>query len=456
MRVLKPNPWLASLGAMLAALTMSARIASADVTTDQDASLLVFPKVIADGTRDTLIQISNTKNNTVLAQCFYVNASPVNPFEPAGPLNPRQWIETGFNILLTKQQPTIWRVSTGRAVDPTDPAGTCRAVVSGNQVIQSCPGIDPGFRIPPMGLNLPGAPFEGELKCWEIDGGGAPYLGNSLKGEATIEGEAGAISTYTAIGVVGNQLDDDDKSLSLNNSEYNACPQRLVLPHLLTGGDDPGLLALPSLCDGGTENGNICESGADCPSSGNCDPVVGEGDLPVDTEITIVPCTEDFATQTRTQVNVDFFVYDELEIGISLDNQLVDCWETFRLSDLPPGIWDATRNGAALKTVISTNATSTAGQGILAVAENFRGNISDVPAGSDAVNLHVEGFRTGGDTIYLTTGVCDAQSGPIEGAECVKDQNCWYCDDASNNPDDVCANDDGCPSGSCITDGECR
>src|SRR6266849_4769859 len=60
--------------------------ARADVTTEKGASILIFPKVRADATYDTIIQITNTDNMVHLARCFYVNAA-------------NNWQETDFTIL---------------------------------------------------------------------------------------------------------------------------------------------------------------------------------------------------------------------------------------------------------------------------------------------------------------------------------------------------------------------
>src|SRR5262249_6995928 len=83
---------------------------------------LGFPRVISDGTRDTIIQITNTSNSMVHAHCFYVNGALTFPEFPPGPTNPPRWVETDFDIWLTKQQPTHWVVSKGRLVDSTDPS----------------------------------------------------------------------------------------------------------------------------------------------------------------------------------------------------------------------------------------------------------------------------------------------------------------------------------------------
>src|SRR5262249_10087900 len=58
--------------------------ARADVTTEQGASILAFPKVIADGTRETVIQITNISNAMVHAHCFYVNGGVTFPDGPDG------------------------------------------------------------------------------------------------------------------------------------------------------------------------------------------------------------------------------------------------------------------------------------------------------------------------------------------------------------------------------------
>lgn len=394
MRVLKPIPWLVAL---LAVFTLSAGVASADVTTDQSASILVFPKVIADGTRDTLIQISNTSNGVVFAHCYYVNASLEDPTLPEGPDNGRRWQETDFIMRLTRQQPTIWRVSTGRAVN-LGTSSTCTTVAGVSE--QDCPGIDPGL-VPTV--YAPGAPFEGELKCIQIMGDGNPVAGNALKGEATIEGASNLISTYNAIGIVGINGDvDGNLQLELDNNEYNACPRRLILPHLGQGiaSSDPGLDAL----------------GVTPPHR-------------VDTELTIVPCSEAFEAQEPTSLTVNIDVVDELELTQSVDGVDVECWFNRSLNTLrdPTGVLIEPSFSASRSTVLKTILRSSggSGSGILAVAENFRvNNSTQARTGSDAVNLLVEGLRADADTISLSAGGVCSPGSPIEGELCLADSDC--------------------------------
>jgi len=118
--MVKWNAFLSGLCGFVVALGLVAATARADVTTERGASILAFPKVLADGTADTIIQIANVSNSMVYARCFYLNAQLVDPTFPEGLKNPPLCQETDFTIWLTKQQPTQWRVSTGRVVDPTD------------------------------------------------------------------------------------------------------------------------------------------------------------------------------------------------------------------------------------------------------------------------------------------------------------------------------------------------
>ena len=152
--------------AALVGLAFTARPAAARVTTEQSASILVFPKVIADGTRDTIIQITNTSNNMRHAHCFYVNGALTNTVAPPGPLNPPLCTESDFDIWLTKQQPTHWVVSTGRLDNPLDKPCrvngrllNCDPSTTGGDGADCCDaGYDPGH-VPPV---VPD--FQGELK----------------------------------------------------------------------------------------------------------------------------------------------------------------------------------------------------------------------------------------------------------------------------------------------------
>ena len=72
MGVQKRIPWLFSLGVVLAAMALWGTRAGADVVSDRPGSVVIWPKVIADGTRDTIIKLTNTSNLQVYAHCEYV------------------------------------------------------------------------------------------------------------------------------------------------------------------------------------------------------------------------------------------------------------------------------------------------------------------------------------------------------------------------------------------------
>ena len=150
----------AALG--LAGGWLAAATGAAAVSTEQSASILIFPAVFFGAAENTVIQISNTSNSVVYAHCFYVNGALEDPNEPPGADNRPLWQEVDFDIVLTTQQPTHWTVSEGRVTDPFD--------VSCSPTNTECSdaGFDPG-RIPPL---APG--FRGELKCIEVDQSGRP------------------------------------------------------------------------------------------------------------------------------------------------------------------------------------------------------------------------------------------------------------------------------------------
>jgi uncharacterized protein YceK len=288
-----------------------ASVAQAEVSTDVSGSVLVFPKVVFDGNqldmgvdgRDTIIAISNTSNNMVHAHCFYVNAAP-DAF--GNPL----WQVTDFTIWLTKQQPTHWVASQGRAVNPSDniPSG------------QDGSGIDPGA-IPPV---PPG--FEGELKCVQIDASGTPFGGNNLKGEGLIRSFDGDVSKYNAVAILANPDlagDEPANELLLNNTpindgEYNSCPNQLYLNHFVDGQE--------SII--GDLNPEACT----------------DDECPIRTYLTLVPCSQDFENQVPSEVTVQFAIVNEFE-NIFSASTTVECYVTTRLADIDAPTGACSGNG---------------------------------------------------------------------------------------------------------------
>jgi hypothetical protein len=359
----------------------------ADVTTERGSSILIFPKVIYDsqgligGQVDTLIQISNTSNSLVFAHCFYVNAAPQNPAEPAGVLNPSQWQEIDFDIFLTKQQPTHWVLSGGRVEDTSDKS--CGPVSGGGPPFSDCfnAGFDPG-KIPPA----PDDPFVGELKCIEVDSAGAPINGNHLKGEATIVNlppALGDASKYNAIGVLGLNTDlnsnNSDNILCLGGgvtpscptgAEYNACPGTVILNHFAENASDPVI------------------------------DLLGNSPSQVNTELTIVPCSEDFENQAPARITVQFRLTNEFEELFSASTT-VTCWANFELDDVGL-VFDIRFLGTRF---VQTRLSSPDEQaGFVAVSEEFHQQGMPAVVSRAAFNLHGEGDRVNGDVIHIPEG----------------------------------------------------
>lgn len=354
---------------------------SARTTTEQPSSILIFPKVIADGTRDTFIQISNTANSVVHAHCLYVNAYPLcqgigdcQEGTCSGPCVP-QWQEIDFNIWLTKQQPTHWGVSLGRR--DSLGAADCRRDIRTGQRRYDCyeAGLTPGL-IPPVP-----APFEGELRCIEVDQSGAPISGNHLKGEATIISRDGDASKYNAVGILGEPFTNNgDNTLCLGGepsaqcptgAEYQGCPERFWIPHFSAGVDNP---------------------------------IFGPTST-VRTEFTVVPCRVNFelASLDITGVTLQFLAFNEFEEAFSTSTR-VECWRSFFLDEINP-IFTAR--------VIQTRLVQTSmrpvvpqsgdGSSVAAIMEEYHA----LPNGSTsraAYNMHEKGDFGGREVIVLPAG----------------------------------------------------
>jgi len=369
---------LALLGALV---TTPAR---AEVTTEKSSSILIYPKLLFNNYLDTVIQLSNTSNSIIYAHCFYVDARLTNPELPPGPLNPRIWQEVDFDLTLTKQQPTHWVISEGRSTDPFDP--TC------DNTNQSCndAGFDPG-RIPPVS---PG--FEGELKCIEVDQSGAPISGNHMKGEATLITRApliigaplvaGDASKYNAIGIIGLDSNDSNTVLCLGGgvtpqcpagAEYEGCPNVVLLSNYAEFTSSP-----------------LLQEFFDPPT-----PSV------VNTELTIVPCAQDFETQTPSRVRVQFAIYNEFEEPFSTSTT-VTCWGNFTLAQVNSVLTVGSLGTRFVQTQLRPAGTD---PGFIAIQEEFHRQydtdpIELFPASRVAFNTHVIGERPLTDLIIIPEG----------------------------------------------------
>ena len=340
------------LSALVGAAVMAAGVtARADVSIEQSGAILVFPKVIANDARDTVVQISNTGNTLIHAHCFYTNAALLNPTSPPGPSNPPQWQETDFFLWLTRQQPTHWTASRGRAVNPFDDLGTEGA------------GLDPGL-VPPVPSG-----FTGELMCVEVGADGLPVSGNHLKGEVTlIDVNSGDVSKYAGIAIEGGpNAGATGRTLLLDNDQYNSCPNALLLNHFVHGVDDPVVSTLAG--------------------SGMCDAL----GCPVETELTLIPCARDFENQIPGRVDVFFEIFDEFE-GRFSTTTTVDCWMNLPLDQIGSG---AVFTPAVLSTltaysrILPVNGSG----GLLGVAEEVHHYPDSLVESRAAYSLQIEGSR---------------------------------------------------------------
>jgi hypothetical protein len=319
--------------------------AQAQVSSDKPGSVVLWPKVIADGTRDTLITLTNTRNEQAYAHCEYVQAisicsasgaycslpsdQNVPPYflTPPAPGSPgacpggsadvcqQTWQAADFDVVLTRQQPTIWRVSTGRQDNPFLPAdGRCDLIDDPNPLVadsQSCPGLFLIGNVPTSGV-----PFRGSLTCVQVSMDGSLLGADGLKGEATIETLGSTqISTYNsfnfpAVGDVGSE----PGLVRLNGIEYAACPEAVEVSHYAQGAED------------------LVAEGID-PAV--CDPIAG---CPVQAQITLAPCRADYLSDQGPIWPTEILITNEFESTTSIDPRL-GCWANFDLRDLgyPPG-----------------------------------------------------------------------------------------------------------------------
>ncbi|MFN8642179.1 MAG: hypothetical protein U0802_11165 [Candidatus Binatia bacterium] len=320
---------MASILAGAALATGVAHAQTGNVSTERPGSILIFPKVVNDDA-DTIIQITNTSNVLAHAHCFYVNGDTVN----GQPL----WQVTDFEIDLTRQQPTHWAASEGRAVNPLD----------------SERGLDPGL-IPPV---VPG--FTGFLTCVQTAEDGTPVSANSLIGVAAVgaigTSTANNVSKYNATAIPGDPgQNDGDNILSLDDVEYARCPGGLYLNFQSEGSSDPVL-------DGS-----------------------GNGPSTVSTNLSLVPCAMDFENLEPATTSLSVGIRDEFETRTSVDGGFdIDCYFEGALSDAPFSNQFAlpTLFGNAILTPLATGLPP-----VLGVANVLR-TAGDATSDTAATNLH--------------------------------------------------------------------
>ena len=252
--------------------------AGAQTTGEHGASILIFPKVVADGSGDTLLQVANLSESRVDAFCTYVDGR-------------GGWQSAGFSIALVAEQPLHWSAAGGRTM------------------------LDGG-----SANEIPAAPadFRGELLCVEVDGSGAPSGGNRLVGRATVTTFAdGDAFAYAAVGLESSGFNDGDDVLCIGGepsdacfigAEYSSCPDSWILGH---------------------------------PGSGAPDAQLGDG-ATQDTRLVIVPCSQNVRDGAPGSVQVSLQVTNEFEQSFSAtadvtcwaDRSLAEISEVFTVATL--------------------------------------------------------------------------------------------------------------------------
>ena len=389
MRTVKWNHFLSGGLLFLGGVLLWASAARADVSSTNAAAILVFPKIVVDTTTetgevtDTIIQITNTSDAPVNVRCFWVDANGhcsnsgmiCNPVgDPAAstcsPLefcNPG-WQETDFAFRLTPKQPIVFTASKGLPDLPLSDVPN--------------DGQFSGGSILPVGED----PFVGELKCVEVGDDEHPIDHNDLKGEATIEEAEGPPQNlgvdsrgYNAIGIEAISGANDGDDTLVIGQEYNSCPNILILDHFFDDAREPSV------------NGQF-----------------------VRTELTLVPCSEDFNLQAPITTTVQYLVFNEFEQRFSTSRS-VRCFSEIVLSDIdtrpgPKGDQQSIFNVAVQGTLTGqtlirgvADSATTYGHGLLAIAEELHrptaGEVDDEL--SAAFVTQQRGTRTQKDYIYL-------------------------------------------------------
>ena len=403
-------------------------------TSDKPAAILVWPKIVVDtsnvlssseGETDTLIQLSNAVPTRCAGQpcgndltglkqahCFYVDATGHCSNDPTvgclssddcndetsgvtGSCDPG-WTEVDFDVRITPEQPLAWLASEGLQTSelPLRYPGTCsnnpnRACTTDDQ----CGGFtcnllpsNAGTGVPPT----PEDPFVGSLTCIQFDPSGNPATpdtsatANALIGNAAIEvaltETTGVdVQKYNAVGIQKlctfspsgtnctlNAGAPDQLILGGPNAAYQGCPARLILNHLFDGAEDP-----------------IGATGT------------------TTTDLTLVPCGNDFLRQVPGQVTAQFLVFNEFEQRFSTSAN-VDCFYESQISNI-----DTPRNDHSIfsynvagtlagQTIIRGVGSADTGQGLLGVARVFIDGINGA-----AYNLNEKGTLSSQDVITI-------------------------------------------------------
>lgn len=185
-----------------AALALFTATAGAQTSSERGAAVLIFPKVVADASADTMLQLTNLSAVRIGVFCSYVDGTD-------------GWAATSFTLRLEPSQPLSWAAAAGRDA-----------------------GDDNAIPPAPAGLR-------GELLCVETDTAGAPAGDNRMVGQATVVALADADAfSYAAVGLHGSGFNDGDDVLCIGGEvsdacfigpEYDPCPAEWLITHAAEG-----------------------------------------------------------------------------------------------------------------------------------------------------------------------------------------------------------------------------
>ena len=319
------------------ALVISTAAAPAQVTSERGASILVFPKVVADASGDTVIQLANLSDNSVEAFCAYVSSASGT------------WQSLGFSVALGPDRPTHWSAAGGR----TPPAG------KDTTDVPAAP-----------------APFHGELLCVQVGVDGSPLGGDGLGGAATlVDLSGGAVATYAATGLRGGgYFNDGDDNLCIGGApsdtcivgaEYDGCPAEWIL---------------------------------DLPADGSSDAQLGQGSQ-VSTRLTAVPCSQDLRDATPTSLTLHVTVFNALAQQFT-GSIAVDCWTDLALSDVGGQIFTSAVLGTDYAEARFRPAAGSGGFMLVAQTTRSTGGAAPI-ASLAAVDLHHTGSADASDLLTL-------------------------------------------------------
>jgi len=408
--------WTASAAAFIligCASVVTAQQAE-ETSVTRTGGYLVFPKIVVHTTgpgnpalaagalaTDTVIQLTNTTNEVVVVNCYYVNANghcggpgpgarvcQSNSECIGGQECVPGWNVRDFQIRLTPNQPLGWTASSGF------PDGLpCETNACGNP-----PEFNSNSTIPGVQEN----PFIGELKCYQIDPltAGAqteePLNSNDLKGEATIVqsnaptgGNPPAVlaSAYNAVSFRAQSDPGGTGPLCLGDTvppgsaaacaaTYTPCPGTLMLQHYFEGATTP--------------NGVV------------------------NTELTLVPCSEDLSLDgvPPLSITAQMLVYNEFEQRFST-NSRVQCYQNVRLSDIDTrrglegdsasifavGVQGTLGGNTRIRGV--QGAPNGFGYGLLGLAQSYYAPVLNAsPESAAAYHLNTSGSAAVTDAVY--------------------------------------------------------